>query len=129
MTGMEEEFRNNPLSDLFAELKSYLDLRLDQAKLSVAENLARILSKVMYFFAMLLMICLALGFLAVCFCRWMSHLTGSQILGPAITFGCLMLMILILYTRRDRLMLNQNLRIFIKMLFKSDKDAGDRTEL
>jgi len=124
---MEDNLNSNPLSDLFTELKSYLDLRIDQAKLSVAENLARILSKLMYFFAMLFMCCLTLGFLSVCLSRWLNNVTGSQILGPAITFGVLLLITFFLYLGRNRLMLNQNLRIFIKMFFESDKDSNNQS--
>lgn len=124
---MEENLNSNPLSDLFTELKNYLDLRVDQAKLSVAENLARILSKFMYFISMLFMCCLTLGFLSVCLSRWLNNITGSQVIGPAITFGVLLLITFFLYLGRNRLMLNQNLRIFIKMFFESDKDSNDQS--
>jgi len=122
-----EDINSNPLSDLFAELKNYLDLRVDQAKLSVAENLAKILSKLMYFFAMMFMCCLALGFLSVCLSRWLNNITGSAVIGPVITFGILLLIILFLYLRRNRLMLNQNLRTFIKMFFESHKNSEDHS--
>jgi len=122
-----DDINSNPLSDLFAELKNYLDLRIDQAKLSAAENLARILSKLMYFFAMMFMCCLALGFLSVCLSRWLNNLTDSTVIGPVITFGILLLIILFLYLRRNRLMLNQNLKIFIRMFFERQKNSDDHS--
>lgn len=124
---MEDNLNSNPLSDLFSELKNYLDLRVDQAKLSAAESLARILSKLMYFFAMMFMCCLALGFLFVCLSKWLNRITDSVILGPAITFGVILLIILSLYIGRNRLMLNQNLRIFIKLFFEPHKESEDHS--
>ncbi len=119
---MTDDLNNNPLSELFTALKTYLDLRIDEIKLSCAEHMAKVASKFLYFFVMLFILSLAFGFFCVWLSRFISSLTNSAILGPIIIFGMLICAALIIYLLRNRLFLNKNIRIFIEMFFGKQKD-------
>jgi len=119
---MSEPLNNNPLSEVFTSLKSYLDLRMDEIKLSSAEHLAKVVSKFVYLLAMFFIISLALGFLCVLLCMWITSITGSKMLGPICIFGLLIILAIALYIFRNKLFLNLNVRIFIEMFFGKEKD-------
>lgn len=118
---MADELNNNPLSELFTSLKSYLDLRIDEIKLSCVEHMAKVASKFLYFFVMLLILSLAFGFLCVWLSRFICRVTGSEIIGPICIFGILILAAFIIYLFRDRMFVNKNIRIFIEMFFGNHK--------
>jgi len=118
---------SNPLSELFYSLKSYLDLRIDDFKLSSAEYLSRIISRLLYLLTMVFLLCLGLGFLCTLISRLISNFTGSPIIGPAVMFGLLMIAAIVIYLCRNRIFVNQNLRIFIEMFFGSTDDEDNTT--
>lgn len=118
--------KKNPLEELFSSMRDYLDLRLDEIKITLSENLAKILSRIIYFFIVILVSCMAIAFFASAFSAWMETLLGSKTLGMLITGGLLLLIIVVLYFFRNRLMLNSNIRMFIKIFFdKSKEDQGN----
>lgn len=120
----DTNFTNNPLEELFSSIKGYLDLRLDEMKLTMSESMARILSRIIYFFIVILVSCLALGFFAAAFSSWMESLLHSKTFGTLITGGVLLIIIVILYFFRDRLMLNSNIRMFIRIFFDKKREEN-----
>jgi len=119
---MTDDLNNNPLSELFTSLKSYLDLRVDEVKLSTTEHLAKLVSKFLYILVMFFVLSLALGFLCVLLCLWVNKISGTILLGPICLFGLLMAVAVTLYFFRDKMFVNQNVRIFIEMFFGKKKD-------
>lgn len=116
---------NNPLSELFTSLKSYLDLRVDEVKLSSAEHLAKLVGKFIYILVMFFVLSLALGFLCVLLCIWIDTVTGNKLLGPVCIFGLLIAVAVTVYLLRDRMFINHNLRIFIEMFFGKDNNKDE----
>ena len=51
-----EEQNSNTLGDLFSSIKHYVDLRIDEIKLTLAENMAKILSRVIFFLLLFILI-------------------------------------------------------------------------
>jgi len=118
---MSEQLNDNPLSELFTSLKSYFDLRVDEVKLSTSEHLARLVSKFLYILVMFFVLSLALGFLCVLLCIWVDKVTGNNMLGPVCIFAFLIMLACAFYCFRNKLFVNQNVRIFIEMFFGKDK--------
>ena len=56
-----EEQNSNPLGDLFSSIKHYVDLRIDEIKLTLAENMAKILSRIIFFLLLFILIGIVLG--------------------------------------------------------------------
>lgn len=122
---MSDQLNDNPLSELFTSLKGYLDLRIDEAKLSTSEHLAKLVSKFLYILVMFFVLSLALGFLCVLLCLWVDKVTGNDMLGPVCIFGVLIVLAGVFYFFRDKLFVNHSVRIFIEMFFGRDKHRDE----
>lgn len=118
-----ESSQKNPLEDLFSSIKSYMDLRLDETKLILAENLAKIFSRIIFFLLIFILMGIVLGILAAALSTWLGDLMGNPLLGMLATSGIFLLAVLILYLFRNRFLINGPLRMFIKMFFE-DKNNG-----
>lgn len=121
---MEERNPNtNPLSDLFSAIKRYVDLRTDEIKLALAENLAKIFSRIIFFFLVFILIGIVLGICAAALSTWLGALIGNNVLGMLATAGIFIIIILSLLLFKDRFMINSPLRMFLRMFFDK-KDHG-----
>lgn len=120
-----ENSQKNPLEDLFSSIKSYMDLRLDEAKLNLAENMAKIFSRIVFFLLFFILMGIVLGILSAALSIWLGELIGSSLLGMLATAGIFLLAILILYLCRNRFLINGPLRMFIRMFFEDKKDGQE----
>lgn len=121
---MEDNSVNkNPLGDLFSSVKCYIDLRIDEIKLTLAENLARIFSKIIFFFLAFVLIGVICGILAAALSSWFETLLGNRTLGLLLTGGIFLLALLVLFLFKDRFMVNTPLRMFLKMFFDNGKNG------
>lgn len=120
-----ENSQKNPLEDLFSSVKSYMDLRLDEAKLNLAENMARIFSRIVFFLLFFILMGIVLGILSAALSIWLGELIGSSLLGMLATAGIILIAILILYLCRNRFLINGPLRMFIRMFFEDKKDGQE----
>lgn len=114
---------NNPLVELYSSIKDYLDLRIDEIKLALTENMAKIFSKIIYFILAAITGGIAVGFLAIAFSSWMGTLLGSPTLGYLITAGVLLLILFVLYLNRNRLFMNSAIKLFIRIFFDEKEDG------
>lgn len=119
---MSSDSNNSPLEDLFSSIKHYLDLRLDEIKLSLAENLAKIFSRIIFFLLFFILLGILLGVGAAALSVWIEGLIGSRLGGLLITALLFAIALFVLYLFRNRFMVNGPLRMFIKILFD---DKGD----
>lgn len=120
-----ENSQKNPLEDLFSSIKSYMDLRLDEAKLNLAENMAKIFSRIVFFLLFFILMGIVLGILSAALSIWLGELIGSSLLGMLATAGIILIAILILYLCRNRFLINGPLRMFIRMFFEDKKDGQE----
>ena len=115
-----EEQNSNPLGDLFSSIKHYVDLRIDEIKLTLAENMAKILSRVIFF---LLLFILIGGITAAALSSWFAVLVGNKTAGLLITAGLFIIVILCLFIFKDRFLINSTLRMFLRMFFEDRKNG------
>jgi len=130
---MKDELHTNPLEDTASAIRDYVDLKVDEAKLNIAESLAKILSKLIYIIVMMVIGGLAAVFAAVCICKWIAIISGSEILGPVIMLGIFILLGLIFFLRKHSVLMDSNLRMFLHIFFerdaKDDSNNDDHTEI
>lgn len=114
---------NNPLGDLFSSIKCYIDLRIDEIKLALAENLANIFSRIIFFFLLFILVGVVLGIAAAALSSWFTVLVGNRTAGLLITAGIFLLLILALFLFKDRFLINSPLRMFLRMFFDDRKNG------
>ncbi len=114
---------NNPLGDLFSSIKCYIDLRIDEIKLALAENLATIFSRIIFFFLLFILVGVVLGIAAAALSSWFTVLVGNRTAGLLITAGIFLLLILALFLFKDRFLINSPLRMFLRMFFDDRKNG------
>ena len=114
---------NNPLGDLFTSIKCYIDLRIDEIKLALAENLAKIFSRIIFFFLLFILVGVVLGIAAAALSSWFTVLVGNRTAGLLITAGIFLLLILALFLFKDRFLINSPLRMFLRMFFDDRKNG------
>ena len=123
---MEEQNPNsNPLEELFSSIKCYIDLRIDEIKLALAENLAKIFSRIVFFFLLFILVGIVLGITAAILSSVFADLVGNRTVGLLITAGLFILVILGLFMFKDRFLINSPLRMFIKMFFDDRKNGKE----
>lgn len=121
---MEDNNANkNPLGDLFSSIKCYIDLKTDEFKLTLAENLARIFSKIIFFLLIFILVGVLCGISAAILGSWLGTLFGNNTLGLLATAGIFVLILLVLLLFKDKLFINAPLRMFLKILFDDGKDG------
>ena len=120
---MDSQNPNNPLGDLFSSIKCYIDLRIDEIKLALAENLAKIFSRIIFFFLLFILIGVVLGIAAAALASWLTVLTGNHTVGLLLTAVVFLIIILVLFLFKDRFLINSPLRMFLKMFFDDSKNG------
>lgn len=117
---MSEDFQK--VESLVNEIKDYVNTRVDQAKLSIAEKLSKILAYMisvlmaaLVFFLFLVLISVAA---AIAIGQWLDNYWLGFIMVAAI---CLLLG-LIMWLSKDALLRRPIMNAFIGMLFENDND-------
>ena len=111
------------LGDLFSSIKHYVDLRIDEIKLTLAENMAKILSRIIFFLLLFILIGIVLGIVAAALSSWFAVLVGNKTAGLLITAGLFIIVILCLFIFKDRFLINSTLRMFLRMFFEDRKNG------
>lgn len=113
-----ESKQSNPMEELYASVKDYLNMRIDEAKLSTTELVATLFSKIIIFVLVIVLGAIVASFFAAAFCQWIGTLIGSIIYAELITGGLFLLAIICVYIFRRRLFTDSMVRMLIKLLFK-----------
>lgn len=115
----EFDSNRNLLDELYSSLKEYLDLRINESKLSLAESLAVLFSRMIVFVLAVITGAVAFAFFAFAFSQWIGELLNSQALGSLITGGIFLIAVIILILFRKRLFTDGMVKLLIGMIFKN----------
>lgn len=115
----EFDSNRNLLDELYSSLKEYLDLRINESKLSLAESLAILFSRLIVFVLAVITGAVAFAFFAFAFSQWIGDLLNSQALGSLITGGFFLFAVIILVIFRKRLFTDSMVKLLIGMIFKN----------
>lgn len=120
---MSEEFKK--IETLADQLKDYVNTRLSQAKLSIAEKVSKVVSVVIVWLMSALVFFLFLVLISVAAAIAMGQWLGSLWLGFVIVAVLVLLFGLLLWLARDRLVRIPIMNTLIQALFEKDEDEED----
>jgi len=119
------EEQSKKIADLADNLKAYVQTRIEQAKLSIADKVSRLIADILavaiVFFIASFFILLASMALAFALGRWMN----DTALGFAIVSLLYLLLGIFVWTKRDRLLRIPILNALIGSLFSKEEDKKD----
>lgn len=116
----------NLLEELYTSLKEYLDLRVNEGKLSIAESLAVLFSRLLVFILIVITSAVACGFFATAFSHWIGAILHSPALGALITGGIFLIGVILLVIFRKKLFTDSMVKLLISMIFKNRGDESDK---
>ncbi|MBO5080139.1 MAG: phage holin family protein [Bacteroidaceae bacterium] len=108
------------LQSLFTEVKHHLDLQKDYIKLDITHKLTVLLSTLILILVLVVMGMIALFYLSFTLAYMLEPLVGSLTTSYAIITGGILLLGLVIYLFRQRLII-QPLTTFLANLFLNDK--------
>ena len=120
---MSEDFKN--VETLVDQFREYVNTRLSQAKLSVAEKISKVVSGVIVMLMAALVFFLFLVLLSVAGAIAIGQWVGSMWLGFVIMAGLVLVIGLLLWLARDRLLRIPFMNTLIEALFEKDNDEED----
>ena len=107
------------LTELFKEVKKYLKLQGEYAKLDLVEKLTILLSTLTLIFVLIILGTMAAFYLSFMLVYVLASATGSLVAGYAIIGGILILLAFIIYRLRQKLIF-QPMFNFLARLFLDD---------
>lgn len=107
------------LTELFKEVKKYLKLQEEYAKLDLVEKLTILLSTLTLIFVLIILGTMAAFYLSFMLVYVLASATGSLVAGYAIIGGILILLAFIIYRLRQKLIF-QPMVNFLARLFLDD---------
>jgi len=120
---MSEEFKK--IESLVEQFKAYVNTRLSQAKLSIAEKISKVLAIMIAMLMAALVFFLFLVLLSVAAAIIISQWVNSLWLGFLIVAGLLLLSGLLIWLARDRLLRIPIMNALIKVMFEKEEHEKD----
>ncbi|MBO7248690.1 MAG: phage holin family protein [Bacteroidales bacterium] len=118
----EFDSNRNLLDELYGSLKEYMDLRINEGKLSLTESLAILFSRLIVFVLAVITGAIAFAFFAFALSQWIGTLLHSQALGSLITGSIFLVAVIVLVIFRKRLFTDSMVKLLIGMIFKNRPD-------
>ena len=122
---MENNDRPGRIERAALDAKDYAMWSLDRFRLSLIDNLSTFVSTLFSVFVLIVLAGIGAMFFAAALTWLLGMLIGSMLAAILIMGGLFVLLALIVYGRRKRLILNQTVRMFSRMM----SDLGDKSQL
>ena len=113
---METDSLSAQFKQLIEQMKVYFDLRVNYARLYVAEFLIRFFSGLIFWMVIFLFLFFVLVFGSFAFAYWFSELTGKMSLGFLIIAGMYILIALLIYILRRPLIIRPFTKLIITQM-------------
>ena len=113
---METDSLSAQFKQLIEQMKVYFDLRVNYARLYVAEFLIRFFSGLLFWMVIFLFLFFVLVFGSFAFAYWFSELTGKMSLGFLIIAGMYILIALLIYILRRPLIVKPFTKLIITQM-------------
>lgn len=117
--------KNTETSLLSDEVKEYVSLRIQSLKLTTVENLSSFTSRSFGVLVFVLLLSIALVLLTIGFAFWLGEVLESLPLSFAIVGAVYLVVSLVVFALRDRLIADSMVRMFSRMFFSNHKNAAD----
>jgi Flp pilus assembly protein TadB len=120
---MEQTF--SKAEELVAHLKEYANNRADQIKLSTSEKTAKLLSWLIAVGVIVALVVFFILFAGIALSIYMGEVLGAAYWGYLFTGGVLLLLALLLWLFRARLLQYPIMNAMIQQLFTKEEEAED----
>ena len=121
--------RDEEKTTIAEELISYVNLRIDSFKLSLVENLSILLSGGFGIFIFIIFLSVALMCFIAALTVLLAELIGSVLWALLIVGGVFLIISVIAFMLRDKLIVNSMVRMFSRMFFEKNDDDDEDTAL
>lgn len=105
--------------------KDYADLQIQLFKLNMVEKLSQIFSFLIVIVAGALLLMTAFIFFSMVFVLWMKELTGNMMYGFLILGGFFILLFILFFALRKKLMINPIIKKMSSILFKDTEEMEE----
>jgi len=112
-----------PVEDLGQKASEYVDLKIDELKLTTARGLSLTLSKLLYMLLVLFVVSIIMISIAIGGVMWIGEMIGSYAGGAAIVAGFFLLVLGVLVLLRKRLFRDTFVPLFVGLFFEEDKPS------
>lgn len=113
------------IGELSGSAKSYVQAKIDLAKLSLLEKITRFTSSLFTMIVMVLFFTLVIGFGAAAFAIWYGQAYNNYFEGVLIAGGSLIVLGLVFVLLRHKILTNPVLRNFSDILFEEDEKGEE----
>ena len=117
-----------PVEELGKEASEYIDLRIDDLKLTTAKGLSMTLSKLLYMLLVLFVVSIIFISIAIGGVMWIGEMIGSYAGGAAIVAAFFLLLLGVLVLLRKRLFRDTFVPLLINLFFDDDKSTSHEVQ-
>lgn len=117
-----------PVEELGKEASEYIDLRIDDLKLTTAKGLSMTLSKLLYMLLVLFVVSIIFISIAIGGVMWIGEMIGSYAGGAAIVAAFFLLLLGVLVLLRKRLFRDTFVPLLINLFFDEDKSTSHEVQ-
>lgn len=107
------------LESFVGSAKEYIDMQIDSLKLRMVENLSLLFSRIIYTLLLIILLGIAVAFMASALSWYIGALLDSRVWGSLITAGVFILFAIIIIFKRKKLLIDSMVKMFIPMFFES----------
>ena len=119
---MKDRNDSNRFEETAQDVMEFCRLQIDAVKLRVLESLATLFNSIFSVFVLVMVAFIALLFLAVALTLLLANWTGSLLIAVLIMAGFFILLSILVYALRKKLIVNPMVRMLSKLLFAPDKE-------
>lgn len=117
-----------PVEELGKDASEYIDLRIDDLKLTTAKGLSMTLSKLLYMLLVLFVVSIIFISIAIGGVMWIGEMIGSYAGGAAIVAAFFLLLLGVLVLLRKRLFRDTFVPLLINLFFDEDKSTSHEVQ-
>lgn len=114
--------RPDYFGDLSSEVRSYVDLKVDEIKLKATQGLSMSMSRLVSMLLVVAVLIIVLGLLTAVLIQWLGVLTGSIAVSSTIVLGIFVVVLAVLFHFRKDMFKNTFVKLFIDVFFGDDKE-------
>ena len=109
------------LSELAQEVREYVNLRIDEAKLKATRGLSVALGQTLAYLLIFAVLSIVLGLLALALLQWLNALLGTP-WGTLIVSGLFAVALVLLWLRRDKMFRDLFVKLFIDVFYDGESE-------
>lgn len=105
-----------------SDVKDYVDLKVDELKLQATKGLSVALGRLTATLLLVSLLVVVLALLSVVMIQWLGVLTGSLALSSSIVCAVFLLVFVVLFLMRKRLIRDTFVKMFVQIFFGDGKE-------